>query len=79
MAYGDGQREGVGVSVDVEGEAMRVLLLDTETTGLNPEVDHCIEVAVCIYDLTLAAPGEIWYRHMPPEDVPELPFAVREI
>ena len=34
----------------------RVALLDTETTGLSPENSKCIEVAVTLYDLVLAAP-----------------------
>lgn len=29
----------------------RVLLLDTETTGLDPRVDRCIEVAATLFDL----------------------------
>ena len=35
---------------------MKALILDTETTGLDPERHTCIEVAVCLYDLSLAAP-----------------------
>jgi len=35
---------------------MNILLLDTETTGMNPEVDRCIEVACCLYDTTTASP-----------------------
>lgn len=34
----------------------RVLILDTETTGLDPAVDCCIEVACILYDLELATP-----------------------
>lgn len=34
----------------------RVALLDTETTGLDPETDVCIEVAVCLYDVQRATP-----------------------
>lgn len=34
----------------------RVLLLDTETTGLDPKVDTCIEVAAVVYDLQHASP-----------------------
>ena len=34
----------------------RVCLFDTETGGLDPSKDPCIEVAVCLYDLVLAAP-----------------------
>lgn len=34
----------------------KILLLDTETTGLDPSVDRCIEVAVCLYDLERACP-----------------------
>lgn len=34
----------------------RVAILDTETTGLDPAKGRCIEVAVVVYDLQLAAP-----------------------
>lgn len=34
----------------------RIAILDTETGGLDPKVDPCIEVAVIVYDLVLAAP-----------------------
>lgn len=34
----------------------RVCLLDTETTGLDPAKDACIEVAVVVFDLVLAVP-----------------------
>jgi DNA polymerase III subunit epsilon len=34
----------------------RAVILDTETTGLDPKVERCIEVAVCLFDLDLAAP-----------------------
>ena len=30
---------------------MKVTLLDSETTGLDPKVDCCIEIAVALYDL----------------------------
>jgi DNA polymerase-3 subunit epsilon len=36
----------------------RALLIDTETTGLNPEVDKVIEVGACLYDLELGCPIE---------------------
>lgn len=32
------------------------LIIDTETTGLDPNVDACIEVAAILYDLEQAAP-----------------------
>lgn len=35
---------------------MRVLLLDTETTGLDPATDRCIEVGCILYDIAEAAP-----------------------
>lgn len=31
-------------------------ILDTETQGLDPAKDRCIEVAVCLYDLVTACP-----------------------
>lgn len=34
----------------------RALIIDTETTGLSPDVDRCIEVGCILYDLELAAP-----------------------
>ena len=34
---------------------MRVLILDTETTGLDPAVDRCIEVGCILYDTKAAA------------------------
>jgi DNA polymerase-3 subunit epsilon len=37
---------------------MQVLLLDTETDGLDPAVNRCIEVAVCLYDTATASPIE---------------------
>jgi len=33
----------------------RALLLDTETTGVDPKTDRIIEVAVCLYDLALGS------------------------
>ena len=34
----------------------RLAILDVETSGVSPETDHCIEVAVILYDLARAAP-----------------------
>ncbi len=34
----------------------RIGILDTETGGLDPTKDPCVEVAVIVYDLVLAAP-----------------------
>ena len=36
----------------------RVLLLDTETTGVDPAVDRVIEVGACLYDIELGCPLE---------------------
>ena len=36
----------------------RALLLDTETTGVNPATDRVIEVAVILFDLELGCPIE---------------------
>jgi DNA polymerase-3 subunit epsilon len=36
----------------------RALLLDTETTGLDPSVDRVVEVAVILFDLELGCPIE---------------------
>ena len=36
----------------------RALLLDTETTGVDPAVDRIIEVGACLYDLELGCPLE---------------------
>ena len=36
----------------------RALLLDTETTGLDPSVDRVVEVAVILFDLELGCPME---------------------
>jgi len=34
----------------------RIAILDTETGGLDPAKDPCVEVAIIVYDLVLAAP-----------------------
>jgi DNA polymerase III subunit epsilon len=34
----------------------RALIIDTETTGLDPKRDVIVEVAVCLYDLQLGTP-----------------------
>lgn len=34
----------------------RIAILDTETTGLDPTKDRCIEIAVMLYDVQHAAP-----------------------
>jgi DNA polymerase III subunit epsilon len=36
----------------------RALLLDTETTGLDPATDRVIEVGACLYDLEIGCPIE---------------------
>jgi DNA polymerase III subunit epsilon len=36
----------------------RALIFDTETTGLSPETDRCIEYACILFDLELAVPVE---------------------
>lgn len=38
----------------------RVLILDTETTGLDPAVDEVVEVAVALFDVKRAAVTESW-------------------
>lgn len=39
---------------------MRLLLLDTETDGLDPSKNKCIEVACILYDVDFAAPIEMY-------------------
>jgi len=36
----------------------RVLILDTETDGVDPKINKCIEVACCLYDIKNLAPIE---------------------
>lgn len=44
--------------VDSRRAMKRILILDTETTGLDPLRDACIEVAAILYDLEHASPIE---------------------
>ena len=38
--------------VDAESATVRTLLIiDTETTGLDPQLDHCLEVGVILFDV----------------------------
>jgi DNA polymerase-3 subunit epsilon len=46
----------VDVSRPIESTLKRALILDTETSGLDPAVDKVIEVACVLYDLELALP-----------------------
>jgi DNA polymerase III subunit epsilon len=34
----------------------KVLLLDVESTGVDPSINQCIEIAVCLFDVKLASP-----------------------
>ena len=43
---------------EIAAPMRRALLLDTETTGVDPTVDRVIEVAACLYDLELGCPLE---------------------
>lgn len=58
----------------------RALLLDTETTGLDPATDYVIEVAACVFDLELGCPIESYASlmrapHNPIERVNRIPMA----
>jgi DNA polymerase III subunit epsilon len=39
--------------LQVEGDVRRALLIDTETTGIDPSVDQVVEVGACLYDLEI--------------------------
>jgi DNA polymerase-3 subunit epsilon len=38
--------------VDPSSSAKTLLIVDTETTGLDPELDQCLEVGVILFDVT---------------------------
>ncbi len=47
---------------------MRKLVLDTETSGLNPENDRIIELA-CVEMINEAPTGEKYHRYYSPGDI----------
>lgn len=56
---------------------MREVVLDTETTGLDPSVGHRIVEIGCVELLNHVATGETWQAYINPErDMPEEAFAV---
>ncbi len=56
---------------------MREVVLDTETTGLDPAVGHRIVEIGCVELLNHVATGETWQAYINPErDMPEEAFAV---
>ncbi len=56
---------------------MREIVLDTETTGLDPEAgDRIVEIA-CLELVNRFPTGRVWHQYVNPErDVPEAAFAV---
>lgn len=56
---------------------MREIVLDTETTGLDPAVGHRIVEIGCVELLNHVATGKTWQAYINPErDMPEEAFAV---
>ena len=56
---------------------MREVVLDTETTGLDPAVGHRIVEIGCVELLNHVATGQTWQAYINPErDMPEEAFAV---
>ncbi len=56
---------------------MREIVLDTETTGLNPKSGHRIVEIGCIEMVNQVATGETYHQYLNPErDMPEGAFAV---
>ena len=56
---------------------MREVVLDTETTGLDPAVGHRIVEIGCVELLNHVATGKTWQAYINPErDMPEEAFAV---
>ena len=41
----------IGGMADVDGGPSSLLILDTETSGLDPEVDSCLEVGAILFDV----------------------------
>lgn len=55
-----------------------LVLLDTETTGLDPKTEHCIEVAVALYDvpaasLVTAFSSLLWHESNAAESINRIP------
>ena len=37
--------------ISTSPEPATLLIIDTETTGLDPELDHCLEVGAILFDV----------------------------
>jgi len=56
---------------------MREIVLDTETTGLDPKAGHRIVEIGCVEMVNQVATGETYHQYLNPErDMPEQAFAV---
>lgn len=56
---------------------MREIILDTETTGLDPKSGHKIVEIGCVEIVNLIPTGRVWHKYINPErDVPQEAFAV---
>src|SRR5207248_3083990 len=61
----------------VGGGGMREIVLDTETTGLDPEDGHRIVEIACLELVNHVPSGRVFHRHVNPErEVPEDAYAV---
>lgn len=56
---------------------MREIVLDTETTGLDPFDGHRIVEIGCVELLNRIPTGRVWHRHLNPER--EVPFQAFEV
>lgn len=61
----------------IGGGSMREIVLDTETTGLDPSDGHRIVEIACLELLNHMPSGRVFHQHVNPErDVPEEAYAV---
>lgn len=59
---------------------MREIVLDTETTGLDPAAGHRLVEIACIELMNGVPSGEIFHRYINPErDIPEEAYAVHKL
>src|SRR4051812_38939474 len=62
------------------GEAMREIVFDTETTGLDPANGHRLIEIGCIELINRIPSGQVFHRYVNPErDVPAEAFAIHGI